>query len=276
MPTLNYLKPTPVSNKVRIGREADGGYVLYEGALLKSNVLVSYGVGWETSFEEHFNKVTQSKVLMFDHTMFGKYMLSSNLLKKFILSLRIKKLATYLSIILKAWRKRTQLKKRGIIFINEGVSVTPAAKCRKIGDHFQCFKLEQDQILLKIDIEGGEYDLLGAEETYRYFGNVNQLVIEFHDLKNRMREVEQILDRLRTSGFELIHIHGNNCGSTFVLYDPTEPGKDIHVPDVLELTLVKKNCIKKEHFLADIETYPVSSLDFPNDLLRAQYEINFG
>lgn len=54
------------------------GDMSYIKSLLeKTDVLISYGVGWDTDFEEHFNEITGKQVLMFDPTM-----LSTKILKR--------------------------------------------------------------------------------------------------------------------------------------------------------------------------------------------------
>lgn len=54
---------------------------------------MSYGVGWDTDFEEHFNAITGKQVLMFDPTMLStkilKYEYFIGSLKRIKLSLRI-------------------------------------------------------------------------------------------------------------------------------------------------------------------------------------------
>ena len=71
---IAFLKPISIKKKIRIGRNHDGGYVFFERLLYEADILISYGVGWETSFEEHFNQITGKEVLMFDPTMHGSYM----------------------------------------------------------------------------------------------------------------------------------------------------------------------------------------------------------
>jgi hypothetical protein len=74
--TPDFLKPIRLNHMKRLGPNEDGGYVVYEKILNETDGCLTYGVGNEVRFEEHFNLITGKKVLMFDPTMFGRYMLS--------------------------------------------------------------------------------------------------------------------------------------------------------------------------------------------------------
>lgn len=71
-------------------------------------------------------------------------------------------------------------------------------------------KYENNQgILLKIDIEGSEYDLIDIIESYEK--NIIGFVIEFHDLDNNISILKNFINNLKD--YKLIHIHGNNYSS---------------------------------------------------------------
>ena len=89
-------------------------------------------------------------------------------------------------------------------------------------------------MLLKMDVEGAEWNFFNFcdQQTLDKF---DQIVVELHDL-NDFKNSEQKLSGLKklTNNHIVVHIHGNNhsrvdfCG-------------DIITPNVLELTLVKKD-----------------------------------
>ena len=64
------LRPIKFPDLVRIGRQNDGGYVVPRSILDSINVLVSFGVGDDWSFEEcirrHKSKI---KIEAYDHTI---------------------------------------------------------------------------------------------------------------------------------------------------------------------------------------------------------------
>ena len=47
----SFLKPLKIPNLVRLGRNADGGYVVDLNVIKKSNILISFGMGSDWSFE---------------------------------------------------------------------------------------------------------------------------------------------------------------------------------------------------------------------------------
>lgn len=263
MITLDFLKPLPIKNKIRLGSKQDGGYVVYKKALDQTDVLMTYGVGWDVAFEEDFNILTGKEVYMFDPTMFGKYMLDFKTLKKHLVNTKLPAATEYLHRVWKAWRKRKALKKKHVYFVNEGIAAAPRAKYNTFEAHVKQFNLQDKRLLLKIDIENREYNIFGQPAIYQDLGPVNQLIIEIHNLKNRLRTVQQIIQQLRTD-FELVHVHGVNSVPTFVLYGPS-PEEDIVVPDTIEVTFVKKGLIDPADVLSERIVYPVSGLDFPND-----------
>jgi hypothetical protein len=266
-----------IKNKIRLGREGDGGYVVYSKLLDKTEVLITYGVGWEISFEEHFNQLTNRSVLMFDPTMFGDYLIDWNEILKFTLRLRFVQVFIHLRRALFLWRKKKELRKKGILFISEGISAkkTDEDKYDTLLGHLERFGQTGKQLLLKMDIEGVEYEVFNNDATYDCLINVNQLLIEFHDLKNRLRNVQHILARL-SRDFEIVHIHANNAGHTFLFYDLTSEGNvDIALPDILEISFVRRELICSEDILTLPEQYPVSGLDFPNDPFKKDLKIGF-
>jgi hypothetical protein len=60
-----------------------------------------------------------------------------------------------------------------------------------------------------------------------------------------------------------IHIHGNNCG-----------GSTNNIPDVVEITYIRKNSINCEPNLNNT-ALPIPELDFPNNLNNQDYDLNF-
>jgi Methyltransferase FkbM domain len=275
MNNLNFLRPVTINRKKRLGRHFDGGYIVYERLLEQTDILLTYGVGWETSFEEHFNNLTNKTVLMFDPTMFGKYLLDLKLVKQRLLQFRFGAMLSYFHWTWQVWRKKKKLESKNIFFINEGISSIKADKYDTFVNHLERFKLDGKRIILKIDIEGGEYDIFADKTIYSHLAQVNQLIIEFHNLKQRLRDLKAISAELGKS-FSLAHIHANNFSPTFTLYDLAGNGeKDVKVPDVLEILWIKADMISKEDISDEITTYPISQLDYPNNPGKPDHAIGF-
>jgi len=207
---------------------------------------------------------------MFDPTMFGKYLFRFRYLGKLQLKMDLWKI--YLSTVWFLWNKKNRLAAKEIRFINEGLASGRSNECDTFVNHLQRFGLQGQQLLLKIDIEGAEYDVFRDHTIYEHLQCVNQLVLELHDLKNRLQDLREILINLQRD-FELIHVHGNNFGETFTFQDPLKG--NVLIPDVLEVTLVRREKIIKEDIHNQSESYPVRGLDFPNNPTLKDYSLEF-
>ncbi len=124
-----------------------------------------------------------------------------------------------------------------------------------------------DNIFLKMDIEGGEYPWLMSMEEME-LKKFKQIVIEFHGITNNSYECDY-MDKVRClqklcKTHYIIHAHGNN-------YSEVLNG----IPDVIELTYVRK-----EYFMGvvpekNVSELPDSRLDYPNYNARGDYDLNF-
>lgn len=270
---MTFLKPLSIKGKIRLGRNQDGGYVVYGRILENTDALITYGVGWEISFEQHFYRLTHKKVFMFDPTMFGRYLFGMRHLKELLR--RPDRWTIYLRVVSFLWNRKNRLTSKDIHFVNEGIASDKHGKYDTFAGHLHRFSLMQQVALLKIDIEGAEYDIFRDGNIYNCFQHINQIILELHDLKNRLNDARDIITGLRHD-FELIHIHGNNYGEAFTVHDLQEGvSREVVIPDVLEVTLVRKNMIHKEDIQETPASYPVSSLDFPNDPSRDDYVLQF-
>jgi len=273
MNDLKFLNPFSTKNKVRLGPNKDGGYIVYQSILQDVEALVTYGVGWEVGFERHFNEITGHKVVMFDPTMFGKYILDLRVFKKLLRGGRIRKLFKYLHFVLKIQKWLNLLRKLNIVFVNEGLGIRHEMKYNTLGNHLKQYRLLDKQIMLKIDIEGAEYDVFENPDTYQYLKNVSQIIIEFHDLQILFPRFKDIVCRLKDD-YEIIHIHGNNCGGQFIFTDQEE-NRTMLIPKVLELTLVQKGKIYDHDITEEVFSYPTNGLDYANRSRLADLPLNF-
>jgi hypothetical protein len=265
---LAYLKPASIKGKIRLGNNYDGGYVVYAHVLKSIDVLVTYGVGWDTSFEEHFNSVTGKKVFMFDHTMYGKYIINFRRVLRMIKVRRYKALRLYLRAVYQWYRLMQDMKRRGICFKTEGLSDKKENKLDTFASHIKRFGIQQKEVFLKIDIEGAEYKVFRDPKFYKNLRNVSQIVVEFHDIKNRLPELKQIFGKLEPS-YTLVHVHCNNFGGTFRL-----PHNDVILADVMEFTFVKCDKILPSDFDNDLISFR-PGLDFPNNPNAPDYQIDY-
>ena len=142
-----------------------------------------------------------------------------------------------------------------IKYYKEGLGVEKKGKFDSFPNHLIRFKDQDKKIFLKIDIDGGEYEVFKNEDFLVSLKNVVQLAIEFHNVKDRLVELKNIMESVNHN-LTLVHIHANNWGGTF-----EHAGKQ--VPNVLELTFIANTFIEEKEF--DKVDYPVKDLDFPNN-----------
>lgn len=189
----------PDSEFIRVGPAHDGGYVIYKdiGSL---NKVISIGVGWDTSFEEDLNsKVKGINFVMFDHTVSQTKKLPENF-KFYSLGLGSKNLFPFVTLD---------------SIVNAHLSIN-------------------DRALLKIDIEGFEYESL-SKTSLETLNNFDQILIEIHDLNSKTLTSGLFTDLISkiTKNYHLVHIHGNNNTGYSVIAGAC-------VPKTLELTFIRK------------------------------------
>jgi hypothetical protein len=275
MKKLDFLRPVPLGKKIRVGRNWDGGYILYGPLLAETDALVSYGVGWEISFEEHFSRLTNKTVIMFDPTMFGKYLTDTKFVKTRLLELRLKPAFEHLCMVWRLYKARKKFIQRKIFFVNEGIAAAKSPKYDTFDHHIERYNLQDKQLLLKIDIEAAEYDIFKEGTIYRHLQQVNQIAIELHNLKNRLQEAKAIIMELKKT-YLLVHIHPTNFGETFKIYDfETNGADDMIVPDVLELLFVRKDKVQKEDLLSGPIEYPMAGIDYPSNPRKEDIPVKF-
>lgn len=96
---------------------------------------------------------------------------------------------------------------------------------------------DDSDLLLQMDIEGGEYDVL-ADTPRDVLRQFRILVIEFHSLHLLFAEawrchMRSLVDAL-TRDFHVVHIHPNN-------YAPVFAAHGLEIPDVMEITFLRKD-----------------------------------
>jgi hypothetical protein len=114
-------------------------------------------------------------------------------------------------------------------------------------------------ILLKFDIEGGEYQLL--EDPATWAPDVAMLVAEFHDLEPDPSAFHSLL-RLINQFFTPVHIHGNSGAGQLHCGFPRVP----------EITFVRNNLLPSDA-RRSTQTYPIPGLDQGNQ--RGQDPLTF-
>ena len=202
----------------RVGNPYDGGYVMacpFSGNRVAFSLGIFKDVSWDLEIADAGYDVYQ-----YDHT--------------------IKKLPVNHS--------RFHWEKKGISGSNHGHFITVRQMIENSGHS------DESGFLLKMDIEGSEWEVIEAAETADLC-KFDQMIIELHDLLDYASRdrILRCLEKL-TKDHVVIHVHANN-------FEKTCWKGDTLLPNALEVTLVKKD---SHRFHVSKELLP-GRYDAPND-----------
>jgi len=250
---FHLLKPQDIGQKkIRIGpsvggphNHCDGGYVSSEQMVTKSSCLFTYGVGGETRYEQDYATRFKKPVYMFDP--FVDYPAKQELDINF-------------------W-------KVGLGLNHAPVNGIPS---KDFLEHYKELNIQRD-VLLKIDIEGGEYDYFLNADIGEIARRTTGIILEVHQFESEefREKAARFIERLREY-YVLIHVHANNWGSTFDYIDRSKPGSKFIgyvIPRVMELTFVNKRQVHK--IVPDTQKYPIDGLDLPNNANIPDCDLDF-
>ena len=204
---------------VRIGKDYDGGYIMAD-SLSSAKIAYSIGISDDTSWDHEMAKKGY-QVYQYDHTI--EELPETNPSFHWI--------------------------KKGLSDKNDGKLFLTLPEMLFQNEHS-----DKQGMVLKIDIEGSEWDVIDSlPETI--LDQFDQILIEFHNI-NEPKKRQKILSVLRklNSSHAVIHVHGNNYGR--VVYCD-----DLIMPDLLEITYVNR---KRYKLSKKKESSIPSPIDFPN------------
>ena len=134
--------------------------------------------------------------------------------------------------------------------------------------------------ILKMDIEGHEYDVFDSYENIQLLDlfevvcfEVHSLIEEIPDgwiLEPQLAAAKKDRDKVRrffeniNKSFYLWHIHANNHAPKYVDF-----------PDSLELTYINKRIAPAFDYFLQSKSFPIDGLDEPNYNGRADYVLNW-
>ena len=147
--------------------------------------------------------------------------------------------------------------------------------------------IKKENNLLKIDVEGDEWDCIyDIEQLNPILSKFNQIIIELHIVSVEVKEglspyfnkfYNHALNKINNNIFKkycnclqdllkyftIIHIHGNNSL-------PKTKLNGYEFPPLLELTLVRNGLIEEKKITK--ETFPVNGMDRPNKTDRPDFK----
>ena len=198
---LNLIRPWQMSSdhKIRIGADADGGYVMPSSSL-RSNAVLSIGIGREVSFDEALAQ-RGARVLQFDHTI-----------------------------------DASPSTHPGCEFHRVGWGPDDAPPFLSLASMSRMLDWSQARhAILKFDTEGAEWDCLtqASSEDLARFEVLTGEFHEFHNLVNRafFDRARGVFEKLGRT-HRVIHLHANNAGGMVML-------GGLPFPRLLELTWMR-------------------------------------
>ena len=164
---------------VRVGRAHDGGYVMFDD-FEDRKIAYSFGIADDVSWDMGIAE-RGLDVYMYDHTIEG----------------------------LPSVHPRFHFSRIGLAAEGESaVYLKSLPELLRGNGHSN-----QYGMILKMDIEGAEWDVLGSldEDTLNHF---SQIVVEFHALiiPTNAEKIQAAMERLNRT-HQLIHVHANNYGT---------------------------------------------------------------
>lgn len=196
---LLWLCPYHIDNLIRIGRDYDGGYIVPQLMVDIADSVLSLGLGDDWSFEQQWNQLKPADLIhIYDGDPVGGDW-TAELAEKF--KSFIQTPLTYFP--------------RHVTAVNFN----------------QSLNLLGLNVFLKMDIEGGEYDILKniVNNHMRIIG----ITMEIHDVSGQREKFVQAMKYLQTE-YTIVHMHGNTYAGD------TLNGVPMLLTDVMEFTMVRK------------------------------------
>ncbi len=239
-------KPNYPADLVRIGSEGDGGYVVSKCAVERSRTLISMGLSADWEFEKEFLHYGKACVICYDGTVDRRFW-ALFAVKKFLRG-RPHQALHYFAYRRFFGSSRAQHRKLMVGYDGFG-----SVSLSKILDDCAV----QQEIFLKIDIEGSEYRIF--DQIVQHQRRFTGLAIELHDIDLHKDRVDRFISEMH--GFEIIYLAANNCS----------PCDGVGNPTTVEVSFTRKDC-----FVSSSSEEITVPLAIANDPGRPIIDLIFG
>lgn len=269
--SLREFRPVALDGLVRVGNNGDGGYVLPLIAVQQSSTLLSLGVLDDWSFEAAALLHNPAlRIVCVDGTASVGRVVKKAAQKLVdmlgqLVTFRWEKLKRNAQYLSRPFGFRKFFREHELLPLMLGARsgdgfITLSDLLTRI--HPEGSPAHSGTLLLKIDIEGSEFEILPLPADW--VARTSAVLIEFHDLDTNWDRFTTVMRTLQES-FYVAHVHGNN-------FQGCIPGTD--VPLALEVSLINKQLVPGAPPLSQRE-YPLPALDWPNSWKRADLPLNF-
>jgi hypothetical protein len=216
-PDLAFMAPVVVSDLIRMGKDWDGGYIISASSVDSATGMLSLGVNNDWSFDQQWlARKPQDRIHAYDGTISPS---------RFDPALK----DSYRTFF-------------GGAAEHFPINVAATSSTGQTSFDDVMIRMNRDQVFLKMDIEGGEWQL--TDSILAHGNKITGAVIEFHNTHS-LRPLFCETMRCYQQQFHIIHIHPNtSCGyatdnfPTVVeisflnrsLWSGTDTRKECHVP----------------------------------------------
>lgn len=177
--------PNTIKDPIRIGCASDGGYIVPKMILDHCDDLLSFGLGENWSFDREWLRLKpNSKIHMYDGTV------NLNNMKDYLRS----QYSSFFNTKIDVYHYQENVGRKEVHPEHCEFATT-------------LMRLASKRILLKMDIEGGEFQILGDILAHRDL--IPAMVVEIHFANYHRENFKQTIERIKEF-YELVHTHGNN------------------------------------------------------------------
>ena len=264
LPTsLNILSPFK-TGLVRVGAPRDGGYAVNPKIMGNAKSCVTFGLGMDWSFEkEIYTRYGISQITVYDGSVsFFTYVEHVGRIFKEMVIRQEKPRALAYAIVRQLFGYLSFF--RGAVKHEKKMVVVEPCRENEIGIN-EVFGSVSDPMTMitKIDIEGGEYQLIDKLLNSADFRKSLLIIMEWHQTFEKREELLRFADAISETHY-LIHLVGNSGAGL---------AKD-GLPEVLEVTWQRKDL---ESLTERVKKLPIDGVDFAHserhDLFTIEFEI---
>jgi hypothetical protein len=271
---LKKYRPIHLDDLTHLGRNGDGGYAISARQIDKTEILLSFGIFNDWSFEADFLKRKDAKLYAFDKSvslpLFTMKVIESLLKAPVHLLLGhtvkaknwLRASHDYLYAVFNFKKFFKPSLNRFFIHkflghIDNETYISFDAIFKEIA----AFTPPNLSVFIKMDIEKWEYFTLPDIEPF--VEKINGLAVEFHELYIAQKRFEDIIKML-SKHFYIAHVHANNCGGLI---------HSSNLPELLEITFINKALV--ENAVLSSRSYPIEGIDFPNNGALEDIKLDF-